>query len=98
LPLAPRLIDNTRQVNYKVASSGNSELFLSMVRWLAQEKVVTIAPRVPQERVLSMTASGRRNVFWFAVLLLPGVAVGAALYLRIRHAPRIMQFGIKYDF
>jgi len=56
-------------------------MFLSIVRWLSQETLVTIPPRVPQERVLTMTASDVRNIFWFAVLLLPGLAAGMGVYL-----------------
>lgn len=60
-------------------------MFLAIIHWLAQEPVVTIAPRLPQERVLTMTASERRTVFWFAVLLVPGVALGTAAYLWRRY-------------
>ena len=70
--------DSDFVANYSANVPGNSEMFLSIIHWLAQEKVVTIPPRLPQERVLTMTASQRRNVFWFAVLLLPGLAVAAA--------------------
>ena len=56
-------------------------MFLSIIRWLSQEKLVTVPPRVPQERVLTMTASHVRNIFWFAVLLLPGLAAGTGVLL-----------------
>lgn len=73
--------DSDFVANYSTNIPGNSEMFLSIIRWLAQDKVVTIPPRVAQERVLTMTASQRRNVFWFAVLLLPGLAVGTGVYV-----------------
>lgn len=76
--------DSDFVANYSANVPGNSEIFLSIIQWLAQEKVVTIPPRVPQERMLGMTASERRNVFWFAVLLLPGLAVGTGVYLQGR--------------
>jgi hypothetical protein len=60
-------------------------MFLSIIRWLAQENVVTIPPRVPQERTLTMTAAQLRLVSWFAVLMLPALAVGTGMYLRRRH-------------
>jgi gliding motility-associatede transport system auxiliary component len=73
--------DSDFVANYSANVPGNSEMFLSIVHWLAQEKLVTIPPRVPQERVLTMTTSQQRNVFWFAVLLLPGLAAGTGIYL-----------------
>lgn len=73
--------DSDFVANYSANVPGNAEIFLSIIQWLAQEKVMTIPPRVPQERMVAMTASERRNVFWFAVLLLPGLAVGTAVYI-----------------
>ena len=83
----PRLVvvgDSDFVANYSGNVPGNADIFLSMIRWLAQEKVVTIPPRVPQERVLTMAGSQVRLVSWFAVLLLPGLAAGAWAYLRER--------------
>jgi ABC-type uncharacterized transport system involved in gliding motility auxiliary subunit len=72
--------DSDFVANYSANLPGNVEMFLSIVHWLAQEQVVTIPPRVPQERLLTMTASQTRSVFWFAILLLPALAVGTAFY------------------
>jgi ABC-type uncharacterized transport system involved in gliding motility auxiliary subunit len=73
--------DSDFVANYSANVPGNSEIFLSIIQWLAQEQVVTIPPRVPQERLLAMTGSQRGNVFLFAVLLLPGLAFAAAVYM-----------------
>jgi len=73
--------DSDFVANYSANVPGNAEMFLSIIRWLSQEKLVTIPPRAPQERVLTMTASDVRNIFWFAVLLLPGLAAGTGVYL-----------------
>lgn len=81
----PRLVvvgDSDFVANYSGNVPGNTEMFLSIVRWLAQEKVVSIPPRGPQERLLTMTGSQVRIVSWFAVLLLPGLAAGAWAYRR----------------
>jgi len=83
----PRMVvvgDSDFVANYSGNVPGNSDMFLSIIRWLAQENVVAIPARVPQERVLTMTASQLRAVSWFAVLLLPGLAVGTGLYLQGR--------------
>jgi hypothetical protein len=54
------------------------------VRWLVQEKVVTIPPRLPQERTLAMTTLQRRMLAFLAFVLLPGAA--AAIAFRARPA------------
>lgn len=77
--------DSDFVANYSANVPGNAEMFLSIIHWLAQENVVAIPPRVPQERVLTMTASQRRNVFWLALLFLPGLALGTGAYMWGRH-------------
>ena len=82
-PRETRLVvvgDSDFVANYSANVPGNAEMFLSIVHWLAQETVVTIPPRAPQRRALTMTASQRRIVFWLALLLIPGLAVSAAMY------------------
>jgi ABC-type uncharacterized transport system involved in gliding motility auxiliary subunit len=74
--------DSDFAANYSANIPGNAEMFLSIVRWLAQEKVAAIPSRVPQERMLTMTDGQRSLLSWFALLLLPGMAIGVAAYLR----------------
>jgi hypothetical protein len=76
--------DSDFAANYSANIPGNAEMFLSIVRWLAQEKAAAIPSRLPQERVLTMTAWQHRLISWVALLLLPGMAVGVAAYLRRR--------------
>lgn len=72
--------DSDFAANYSSNVPGNAEMFLSIVRWLAQQTVVTIAPRVPEERRLAMDGTGFRLVSWFALFVLPGVAFGVAAW------------------
>ena len=51
---------------------GTRDMFLSIVRWLAQDTGATIPPRLPAERVLTMTPAQQTLMSWFALLLLPG--------------------------
>ncbi len=74
--------DSDLVANYSANIPGNAEMILSIVHWLAQDTVVTIPPRVPQQRSLSMTSSQQRNLLLIAVLLLPGLAVATAAYTR----------------
>jgi ABC-type uncharacterized transport system involved in gliding motility auxiliary subunit len=68
--------------NYSATVPGNAEMFLSIVRWLVQDKVVSIPPRAPQERTLAMGTSQQRMLMFLALVLLPGVAAGAAFVRR----------------
>jgi ABC-type uncharacterized transport system involved in gliding motility auxiliary subunit len=70
--------DSDFVANYSANVPGNAQMFLAIVRWLAQQKVVTIAPRVPEERVLTMSGADVKMVSWLALLLLPALAVGVA--------------------
>jgi ABC-type uncharacterized transport system involved in gliding motility auxiliary subunit len=76
--------DSDFVANYSANVPGNSAMFLSIVRWLAQDKPVIIAARQPDERLLTMNATGKRAVSWLALVVLPGIAVGLALYVRRR--------------
>jgi ABC-type uncharacterized transport system involved in gliding motility auxiliary subunit len=76
--------DSDFVANYSANVPGNAEMFLAIVRWLVQEKVVRIPPRLPQERTLAMTTLQRRMLAFLAFVLLPGAA--AAIALRARPA------------
>ena len=50
----------------------NGNLFLNAVNWLAEEEdLVSIRPRDPEDRRLSMTAKQSKMMLWFGVILLP---------------------------
>ena len=74
--------DSDFAANYSANIPGNAEMFHAIVQWLEQEKVVTIPPRVPQQRLLAISTAQRETVFWLALLVLPGLAAGAGVYLR----------------
>jgi ABC-type uncharacterized transport system involved in gliding motility auxiliary subunit len=76
--------DSDFVANYSGNIPGNSQVFMSIVHWLAQERVVTIPPKEAQERALAITSSQERALTWLALLLIPGVVFGAAWYLRSR--------------
>ena len=74
--------DSDFVANYSTNVPGNAQIFLSIVRWLAQQTVVAIPPRAPQERVLTMTGADVRTISWIALLLLPGLAFGVGVFFR----------------
>lgn len=76
--------DSDFAANYSANIPGNADMFLSIVRWLAQDKGATIPTRLPQERVLAITQTQQTLMSWFALLVLPGMVLGVAAYLRKR--------------
>jgi len=75
--------DSDFVANYSANVPGNAEMFLAIVRWLVQEKVVRIPPRLPPERTLAMTTLQRRMLAFLACVLLPGAAAAIALRTRL---------------
>ena len=52
---------------------GNQDLFLNTVGWLAQqESLISIRPRDPEDRRLTLSAQAQRNVAYLAWLGIPG--------------------------
>lgn len=64
---------------------GNSDLFLNVVNWLAQEEdLIAIRPKSPETQYLTLSATQVRTLFLVPVVLLPGVvlAAGGLVWLR----------------
>ena len=62
--------------------TGNSDLFLNAVNWLAQqEDLIAIRPKLPEDRRLTITAAQQRTVFWLSFLILPVVIIGSGVYI-----------------
>ncbi len=60
---------------------GNSDLFMNVVGWLAQqENLISIRPREPSDRRLSLTASQMTGMFAVSVFLIPLAVLGAGAY------------------
>ena len=53
---------------------GNRDLFLNIVNWLAQqENLISVRPRDPQDRRITLSAGQDRFIFWLTVLIIPGL-------------------------
>ena len=62
--------------------AGNGDLFLNTVNWLAQEEdLISIRPKSPTNRTVTMTSSQQRSFFWFIVLLMPLAVIGSGVYI-----------------
>jgi len=67
---------------------GNRDLFLNTVGWLTQqENLISIRPRDPEDRRLTLTAAQRNVVFWGPLVVLP-LAVAAVGVLVVRRRRR----------
>jgi ABC-type uncharacterized transport system involved in gliding motility auxiliary subunit len=76
--------DSDFVANYSGNIPGNAEMFLAMIRWLAQDAVIAVPPRVPEERLLMIDATQLRLLSWCALLLVPGLAVAIGGYVSRR--------------
>ena len=67
--------------------SGNKDLFLNMVSWLGeQEELISIRPKMPQDRRVSLTRAQSRFLFYLLVVFLPlgMLASGGVVWWRRR--------------
>ena len=66
--------------NGALGVSGNRDLFLNTVNWLAQqENLISIRPRDPEDRRITLTADQERRIFYLTVLIVPGLVLLAGV-------------------
>lgn len=72
--------DSDFAANAYLGVQGNRDLFLNAVNWLAQQEgLISIRPREPSDRRITMTARQQSGVFWLSLLVIPAAALGAAI-------------------
>ena len=87
---AARLVvfgDSDFASNAYFSTSGNGDLFLNAVNWLAQEEdLISIRPRDTEDRRVTLTPRQSRMIFFISVILMPLAALiaGAAVWIRRR--------------
>jgi ABC-type uncharacterized transport system involved in gliding motility auxiliary subunit len=60
---------------------GNRDLFMNTIGWLSQqENLISIRPKEPDDRRVTMTAAEQNNVTILSLLLIPGLVFGAGVY------------------
>jgi ABC-type uncharacterized transport system involved in gliding motility auxiliary subunit len=60
---------------------GNRDLFMNTIGWLSQqENLISIRPKEPDDRRVTMTAVQQNNVTILSLILIPGVVFGAGVY------------------
>ena len=67
--------------NSAIGIQGNRDLALNAINWLAkQEDLISIRPRDPEDRRITMTADQQFRVQMIALLIIPGVVLGTGVY------------------
>ena len=63
--------------NNFIRFNGNRDLFLNMINWLsADEDLISIRPKAPEDRPLNLSAQKLNSVFWLSVVIFPLAVVG----------------------
>jgi ABC-type uncharacterized transport system involved in gliding motility, auxiliary component len=59
---------------------GNRDLFLNSVNWLAQqENLISIRPKDPEDRRVTLTSDQAKLIFWLSILIIPGLILAAGV-------------------
>ncbi len=62
--------------------NGNRDMFLNMVNWLsADEDLISIRPKDPEDQRLSMTKSQMGMVMWTSIVFIPGLVILAGIMI-----------------
>ncbi|HET7216438.1 MAG TPA: GldG family protein, partial [Vicinamibacterales bacterium] len=66
--------DSDFAANSVAGMGGNRDMFLNIVNWLAQqENLIAVRPRNPEDRRVTMTSGQDTMIFWFTIVILPGL-------------------------
>ena len=72
--------DSDFATNNYLGISGNRDMFLNVVNWLAQqENLISIRPKDPDDRRLTMSAAAQRNITWLSWLGIPAIVFGLGI-------------------
>ena len=67
--------------NTYLGFGGNRDLLMNTVGWLSQqENLISIRPKEPDDRRLTMTSSQQLMLRWFSLLIVPAAVVGSGVY------------------
>jgi ABC-type uncharacterized transport system involved in gliding motility auxiliary subunit len=73
--------DSDFATNGVLGVQGNRDLFMNIVGWLSQqENLISIRPKEPDDRRITMTSTVQTNVTILALLIVPGVVFASGVY------------------
>lgn len=82
-PLLGRIVvigDSDFISNQYADMAGNFDLFMNCIDWLSgRADLISIRPKVADVRLLSLTPVQMKRLFWFNVLLVPGLAIAVGI-------------------
>ena len=60
----------------------NGDLFMNSINWLAQdEDLISIRPKNPADRRVSMTEADQNQLFWITLVFMPLATLGSGVYI-----------------
>lgn len=73
--------DSDFAANSGLNIQGNRDLFMNTIGWLTeQENLISIRPKEPDDRRITLTAAQQANVAWLSLLVIPGLIFSAGVY------------------
>ncbi|MBI3262681.1 MAG: GldG family protein, partial [Acidobacteria bacterium] len=73
--------DSDFAANYALGIQGNRDLFMNTVNWLSQqENLISIRPKEPEDRRITLTADQQRRIFWLSLVIIPGAVLAGGVY------------------
>ncbi|MBM3772117.1 MAG: hypothetical protein FJW27_12700 [Acidimicrobiia bacterium] len=73
--------DSDFSANFALGVQGNRDMFMNIVGWLSQqENLISIRPREPSDRRLSLTVTQQIWVILTAMIVVPGAVFSAGVY------------------
>jgi len=73
--------DSDFAANGILGIAGNRDLFMNVIGWASQqENLISIRPKEPDDRRITLTATEQWNIFWFSLLIVPGFIFGSGVY------------------
>ena len=68
--------------NNLIRFNGNRDLFLNMMNWLSSdEELISIRPKEPEDRRISLTQRQMKTVFYTSVLGIPLLVVAGGVWV-----------------
>ena len=70
----------TWAANYYLPFNGNRDMFMNMMNWLSSdEDLISIRPKEPEDRRLTLTSRQMKTVFYTSVIFLPLIALASGI-------------------
>jgi gliding motility-associatede transport system auxiliary component len=73
--------DSDFVANSGLGIQGNKDLYMNTIGWLSQqENLISIRPKEPDDRRITLTATQQANIQWLSLLVIPGLIFGSGVY------------------